>query len=229
MGTGSQEFVVAATGLLFEARIAEHSKNVMAVAGGGNGAQLERRLLEAARIGASGVVSFGVAGALDPDLRAGDICVCSAAVTQNGSFSADERWLKEFRARVPDAKTVRSLASNVPVSSAREKAARFAATGCQIADMESHIAGRVAQKLGLPFAVIRVISDPAHSDLPPAALVGMRADGGTDVPAVLASLARHPRQLPSLIQLAAATAKARSSLLRCVRLLGPGLGGINLR
>lgn len=229
MGTGSQEFVVAATGLLFEARIAEQSKNVMAVAGGGNGAQLERRLLEVARIGASGIVSFGVAGALDPNLNAGDICLGSGAVTQNASFSADERWLRELRARVPDAKTVRTFATNVPVTSAREKAACFAARGCQIADMESHIAGRVAEKLGLPFAIVRVISDAAHCDLPPAALVGMRADGKTDAPAVLASLARHPRQLPSLIQLAAATAKARSGLLRCVRLLGPGLGGIDLR
>jgi hypothetical protein len=45
-----------------------------------------------------------------------------------------------------------------------------------------------------------VISDRAEDDLPPAALVGMRPDGGMALGAVLASLARAPRQLPALIR-----------------------------
>ena len=66
--------------------------------------------------------------------------------------------------------------------------------------MESHIAERVARERGLPFGVIRVISDGADAALPPVALVAMRPDGGIALGAVLASLARDPRQLPALLR-----------------------------
>lgn len=226
MSTAPRDFVVAATGLLFEARIAERSKGVVAIAGGG--VALERRLLQAAQQGARGIVSFGVAGALDPELSTGTIWIGSEIESQNERFTTDGKWLDAICTRLPDAQPVRVLASDTAITSSREKAALYQDTRCRIVDMESHVAGRVAAKLELPLAVIRVVSDTASRDLPPAALVGMRPDGRTDLPAVLRSLAVKPLQLPALIQLAADTGKARSALLRCVRLLGPGLGGIDL-
>ncbi len=90
--------------------------------------------------------------------------------------------------------------------------------------MESHIVGRIAAESGLPFAILRVIADPAERQLPPAALVGMRSDGAIDFRAVLASLAASPSQLPALMRLTVDTARARATLLRCRDLLGPGLG-----
>ena len=91
------------------------------------------------------------------------------------------------------------------------------ASGAAAADMESHVVARTAAELALPFAILRVIADPAERELPPAALAGMRADGGINVGAVLASLARSPRQLPALIRLAAEAGRARAALLRCQR------------
>ncbi len=96
--------------------------------------------------------------------------------------------------------------------------------GAVAADMESHIVGRIAAESGLPFAILRVIADPAERQLPPAALVGMRNDGAIDFRAVLASLAANPGQLLALMRLAVDTARARATLLRCHNLLGPGLG-----
>jgi hypothetical protein len=90
--------------------------------------------------------------------------------------------------------------------------------------MESHIVGRIAAESGLPFAILRVIVDPAEHQLPPAALVGMRSDGAIDVSAVVVSLAGNPGQLPALMRLAVDTGRARAALLRCHNLLGPGLG-----
>ena len=72
--------------------------------------------------------------------------------------------------------------------------------------------------------MLRVIADPAEREIPSAALVGMRSDGGIDVLAVLASLLEHPGQLPALLRLAADTRRAMAELLRCHNLLGPGLG-----
>jgi nucleoside phosphorylase len=68
--------------------------------------------------------------------------------------------------------------------------------------MESHIAARVAAEHGLPFAVVRVVIDPADQALPAAAEVGLREDGSPNLPAVLQSVAQHPTQLPALMRLA---------------------------
>ena len=67
-------------------------------------------------------------------------------------------------------------------------------------DMESHVAARVARRHRLPFAAARVVSDPAHRTLPPAARVAMKPDGRVDLPAVMRSLLAHPAQLPALIR-----------------------------
>jgi hypothetical protein len=70
-------------------------------------------------------------------------------------------------------------------------------------------------------AAIRVIADPAHRGLPEAALTAIRADGTTDVAAVLRSVMRKPRQLPALVRTALDARAARATLLRGRRLLGP--------
>lgn len=111
-----------------------------------------------------------------------------------------------------------------PLSDVSEKRALHAETGAVAADMESHIVGRIAAESGLPFAILRVIADPAERQLPPAALVGMRRDGAIDFRAVLGSLVANPSQLPALMQLTVDTGRARATLLRCHNLLGPGLG-----
>jgi adenosylhomocysteine nucleosidase len=81
-----------------------------------------------------------------------------------------------------------------------EKTALYAATGAIAVDMESHIAARVAARHDLPFAIVRTISDSADHALPPAALVGMKPDGGVALGAILASLARNPAQLSALLR-----------------------------
>ncbi|MDB5714901.1 MAG: phosphorylase, partial [Sphingomonadales bacterium] len=96
-------------------------------------------------------------------------------------------------------------------------------------DTESHIAARVAARHGLPFAALRVISDAADEALPPAALVGMRADGSMALGPVLASLAKSPLQLPALIRTGISAGRAFRSLKRCHDVLGRlGIGQFDL-
>lgn len=105
------------------------------------------------------------------------------------------------------------------IASAAEKAALYAQTGAIAVDMESHIAARVAARHNLPFAILRTISDSADQALPPAALVGMRPDGGVALGAILASLARNPAQLPALIRTGRDASAAFGSLARAIDLL----------
>ena len=100
-----------------------------------------------------------------------------------------------------------------------DKQALASATGALAVDMESHIAARLAAAHGLPFAALRVICDPAGRAIPPAAIAGMREDGGTDLGAILRALLRDPGQLPAMIRLAGDARTAFSFLARCRRAL----------
>ena len=119
----------------------------------------------------------------------------------------------------------RASLSGDELPTAAQKAELRRTSNAIAVDMESHVAGRVARHHRLPFVAARVISDAAHRTLPPAARVGMRADGSVDLPAVLRSLAVAPWQLPALIRTGLEAETAFRALLRGHRLLGPGFGG----
>jgi adenosylhomocysteine nucleosidase len=214
--------VIAVTGLAFEARIAA-GEGVTVIHGRDEQrmiADLERAVVS----GASGIISFGTAGGLAPDLEPGDWIVAEAIVTDAQRWEADIAWSARLLDRLPHATHGVVVSVDVPVAGASAKLALHERTGAVAVDMESHIAGRVAVAHGLPFVACRVIIDPAHRTLPHAALVAMRADGGVNVAAILRSLAGRPGQLPTLLRLALDARAARAALFRGRRLLGAGLG-----
>jgi hypothetical protein len=139
-------------------------------------------------------------------------------------YSANLMWASRLKTAIARAEMARIAGVDRPLSGVSEKRALHAESGAAAADMESHIVGRIAAESGLPFAILRVIVDPAERRLPPAALVGMRSDGAIDFRAVLTSLAASPGQLPAVMRLTVDTGRARATLLRCHNLLGPGLG-----
>jgi hypothetical protein len=90
-------------------------------------------------------------------------------------------------------------------------------------DMESHIVARSSAEFGLPMVAIRVITDPAVRVLPQAAVAAMRANGTTDIAAMIRSVMKRPRELPALVRTALDAWAARAMLLRGRRLLSPAL------
>ncbi len=240
--------VLVACGVLREARIAERAGNVVAVAGGGDGDWLEERLEALAAEGAAGVMSFGLCGALVPGLHVGDVVIAQAVV---GSVNADAcvSWTARFheilnshpgfepgptsspsatrlavqgRSRLKAGMTI--WANGTLAATMAHKTTLRAATGSAAIDMESHVAARVAARHGLPFAVARVVSDTASDTLPPAFAVAMRRGGGTNVRAMLVSLATHPAQIPAFARASANAMRALKQLELLGRLLGPRLG-----
>jgi hopanoid-associated phosphorylase len=169
------------------------------VCSGGNEALLADRLERAvAEQTPDAILSFGVAGALDPALGVGDVVTALAVVTPSGErFQADAEWLALIE-KSTGARRIEMVGSTTIVATREHKAAllRFGAA----VDMESHVAARIAARHALPFAVLRVISDGAEDILPPAAIAGMGEDGEIDVMAVLGRLAADPRQLTALMR-----------------------------
>lgn len=171
--------------------------HVVAVAGGGDPVRLARELAAAAK-GADGIISFGMAGALDPALRIGDWVIGSGVI---GGFDAacDPAWAAALARRLPQARRGAVHAESRLIGYPAEKAQLFAGNAIA-ADMESQVAARVAVELALPLAVLRCISDEADAALPPAIAVAMKPGGGLALGAVLRSLVSEPGQVPALLR-----------------------------
>jgi hypothetical protein len=87
--------------------------------------------------------------------------------------------------------------------------------------MESHAVARVAQRAGLPFAVVRAVSDRAMDTLPRAAQAGFRPDGRVDIAAVIAALARRPWELPALVRIGRGAGAGFRALERASQAMRP--------
>jgi len=111
----------------------------------------------------------------------------------------------------------------VVVARAR-KAALRSHTGAAAVDMESHIAAAYATEAGLPFAAVRVISDPADRSLPALAQSAIKPNGDIDLRSILRGVVRNPRTLSALVSMGIDFNRALKSLRGCRGfLLGDGL------
>jgi hopanoid-associated phosphorylase len=218
--------IIAVTGLERERRIV-HGPGVEAIAGGGDGQRLGASL-EARANQAHGIISIGIAGGLAPGLRAGDWILADSVLADGTPVPTDAPWTSRLAAQLPAAARGLLLGVDAIVTTPGEKAALHRTTGALAVDMESHVAAHVAQRHRLPFAAARVICDPAHRTLPPAARVAMKPDGRVDLSAVLRSLLGQPGQLPNLIVTGWDAERSFGSLLRGRRRLGPSLCGPDL-
>jgi adenosylhomocysteine nucleosidase len=213
--------ILAVTGLRREAAILQ-GPGLKLVVGGGRSQALEALL--AGETAAEGVVSIGLAGALAPGLSPGDWVVATAVVSEAGAWPTDPAWTDEILRRLAPRGQGVILGSDRMLVAAADKQAAHRRWEALAVDMESHIAARAAARLGAPFAAVRVVSDSATTDLPPAVLVGMKPDGGMALGAVLADLARNPRQLSALLRTGRDARAAFRALADGRRLLGPRIG-----
>jgi hopanoid-associated phosphorylase len=194
--------VLIVTGLKQEAQIAA-GPGLTVVCSSSNPVQLREMMTTFDPATVRGIVSFGVAGGLDPALRSGDIMIATEVV------AAGDRWptvaaLSDKLVALPRRGPHR-IVSGVLVGVEEVvlgqvgKAALRATTGADAVDMESHIAARYAARNGLPFAAVRVISDPAHRALPELAAAALKPDGNIDVWKVMRGIARKPSDIRALV------------------------------
>jgi len=224
MGHVSQErgatSVLVVSGMDFEARLAA-GPGVMTLYGLRAGA-LQAALEQGAWPGCAGVISFGVAGGLDPTLAPGALVLAERVHDGAKVYPADPDWLSALHRALPEGIGGALAGADAAVTAVADKAALRQRTGALAVDMESHIAARFARARGLPFAACRVVIDPAGRAVPPAALAGMAADGSTDIGAVLRSLLAAPGQIGGLLRLARDASAARAALKSARRRAGQG-------
>jgi nucleoside phosphorylase len=163
--------------------------------------------------GARGLMSFGLAGGLDPELRAGSIVLPSAVISRDGErFATSTDWRARLVAALDATKALRNgaqgpviagtlLTSARAIDTLEAKAAAFKATGAVAVDMESLAVAKVASGHSLPFIAVRVIVDTA-ADVLPRAVVAASAGGQVRIGRLLGELALAPVECVAMIRLA---------------------------
>jgi len=209
--------VLIVTGMVQEARIAA-GPGMVVICSSSDPRQLRSLLTVFDPTTIRGVISFGVAGGLDPSLKPGDIVLATEVV------AGDARWLAGLSLNeevMADLALKRRVvrgglagAEEVIVAQAR-KAALWLQTGAAAVDMESHIAAAYAADAGLPFAALRVISDSAHRSLPALAKTAIRPDGKIDLRKILSGVVRDPSALSALVSTGIDFNRALRSLRGC--------------
>lgn len=215
------------TGMLAEAKLL-NGLDYRVVATGGNADVTRAKTEEMVRDGVTALVSFGIAGALHPNLQPGDLVIATGVVLPGGQrVHCDTAWQQRAHNKIAGinssalnlARITVSIpgivaGSSIAVATRAQKSALFHATGALAVDMESHHVAVIASRHNLPLLIIRAVADTAFDDIPEAALVGLNEEGRPAPGAVLRSLLTRPRQLPALIRVAMRSRAAMSALLR---------------
>ena len=195
-------------GLTAEARIARRVFTHVEIGGGtaAGAAVAARRLIGQ---GVEALISFGLAGGLDPMLRPGTVVVPEAVVARGHCLATDPGLNEQLGGGTHHT----LLGAEEIAASADVKQHLFVVTGCAAVDLESGAVALAAEEHRLPFAVLRAICDPAERDLPPAALCALNDTGAIGLLRVVASAIVGPGQIPALMALGRDAAAARRALV----------------
>lgn len=183
---------------------------------GGSPCRARRAALDFADRGVDALISFGVAGGLEPGLRPGDIVFADTVCRPDGLvISLASGWREAAVHEIGAAVRVRSgsiVCCDAAITTVRAKAALHDRTGALAVDMESHGVAAAAAERGLPVLAVRAVADPAERAVPGSALAGLGPDGRRRPIAVLCALVRNPSEIAGLMRIARDSGKALESL-----------------
>jgi adenosylhomocysteine nucleosidase len=217
--------VLCISGLAVEAKIAR-AAGFSVVIGAGDRDRTAALVAKAAAQ-TDCLVSFGIAGGLEPELEAGTVIVSGEVVSEGHHWAVESQYMQRLSDFAHSIGAIWGpvLGATSVLATRTEKKHAWATTRALAVDLESEIVARTATALGIPFIVLRSIADTARRDLPPASLVPLSADGKPDLLGVLAAVLRRPFQVAGMIGLARETRIALSALIGPVRALR-GLVGV---
>ncbi len=161
-------------------------------------------------------ISSGLAGALRPAYRVGQVLAARSAFSELPSADAVDRVLRSSEALISFAAECgatlveRFYTAGRVVARAEEK--RHLGETADVVEMESFDVMREAHVNGIPAIAIRAISDSADEDLPLDMGEVFDSEGRVSMPRVLGQVARHPAALPSLMRLGRQSKAAAESL-----------------
>ena len=176
----------------------------------------ERCAAELLRSGCTALMSFGIGGGLSPELSAGQVVVADRVILPDGrEVVTDANWRDRLLAALsPRANIVAGpiIGSETIVADPHTKQKIYRETGAVAVDMESHRVASVAAAEGVPFLVIRAVSDTSIQGIPRSAIGVINENGTPRYGKVISGLFRQPGDLPKLMRLSKDTERALASL-----------------
>jgi len=153
--------------------------------------------------GAKKLLSFGIAGGLEPGLPIGSMIIGAQVAASDGIWPCDPVWVGELMQKFPEAHCGGVWGSETLIATAREKRALYEKSRCLIVDMESQCAAQIAAEAGLPLAVLRVVCDSATMDVPPVVMAAIAEDGSINIFRALGHVARGTGRALAVLKKAA--------------------------
>jgi adenosylhomocysteine nucleosidase len=196
-------------------------QHVAVQAGVGRARAIEGARCLIRRFSPQGLVSFGFAGGLAPEIAPGTVIIGTEVMCEDGSgkWPMASRNLVEQFCAAADAEGLprqqgRLVTSRYIVADPTAKAdLRSRSEACAV-DMETVGIVEAADEAGLPWVAVRAIVDSATGTLPPACLTTLRQDGHVAIGRLLRMICRSPLVLRHIVRLAGDTALARRHLSR---------------
>lgn len=199
-------------GLASEAQLLPNNNKICVAVSAANPQRARWEARDLIKRGATKLLSFGLCGALEPDLPAGALIIGTSVQSSDGAWAADEPWCDSLRRMIPAAHCGAVWGSETIIATPTAKAQLYARTRCLAADMESQAVAQIAAEAKVPFAVLRAVIDTADMTVPPAATLPLTADGVPQLGAILLSLIKNPAQLPHLLQIGRNNSRALAAL-----------------
>jgi nucleoside phosphorylase len=171
------------------------------------------------------IVLVGLAGALGSRCPAGTAYMISEVRDPSGTVIARRRSIGLHPDQLVAQATLTQAPTIVTSDAARSALAR--SSGADLVDTESITFTRLVEARGWPWAIIRGVSDDAHTPLPAAATGWVDAHGAVRTLAVARWVLRRPGQMPALARLrrhSAAALRACAALVKEVCISPPDQG-----
>jgi adenosylhomocysteine nucleosidase len=173
--------------------------------------------------GATALLSWGYAAALDDRLKAGCLLLPERIMSANGEIHPVSTEWHRLLYQILEPKhpvlTDTLVESGAIVKTSAEKRALAERTHAAATDMESAVHARLAQEHRLPFLAIRAIIDTASTDIPENVLRALHSQGHIDVWKLLTGACFMPAAWIKMMQLGIQFSAAQRTLKKAKELV----------
>lgn len=149
------------------------------------------------------VVVMGLCGSLTPRYHVGDVVLYESCIYQQQWQLCDRTFTTELHSALktqhPALNLVKSLTSDRVICSATEKRYLGETLGADVVDMEGFAALKFFNGMGAAVAMLRVVSDDCHHDIPDLT-AAINADGSLQPLPLAWNLLRQPIAATRLIR-----------------------------
>ena len=173
--------------------------------------------------GATALLSWGCAAALDDRLEAGNILLPEHIIAATGEgYPVSGDWHQRLHQSLANRCSVQTgslVESAAILKTPSEKRTLARRTGAIAADMESAAQARLAQERKVPFAAVRVVIDTASTDIPQNVMQSLDTNGEINIRKFFGNASLRPKDWIAVMKLGMQFNAARKTLKQTSRLV----------